>query len=76
MRSVRIHEAASEEAVEAAAWYENQRPGLGADFQRAIDRALDLLEEGIVPLSPVPTAAKALGVKRLVLRRFPIGRHG
>jgi hypothetical protein len=71
MRSVRIHEAASEEAVEAAAWYENQRPGLGADFQRAIDRALDLLEEGIVPLSPVPTTAKALGVKRLVLRRFP-----
>jgi hypothetical protein len=32
MRRVRIHEAAAEEAAEAAAWYENERPGLGTDF--------------------------------------------
>ena len=71
MRTVRIHEAASQEAIEAAAWYENERAGLGAEFQRAIDVALDLLEEDIVPLAPVPTATKARGAKRLVLRRFP-----
>jgi len=46
MRTVRIHEAASQEAIEAAAWYENERTGLGVEFQRAIDVALDLLEEG------------------------------
>jgi toxin ParE1/3/4 len=71
MRKVRIHEAASQEAIEAAAWYEDQRPGLGADFQRAIDIALDLLEEDIVPLLPVPLSAHARGVKRLILKRFP-----
>jgi toxin ParE1/3/4 len=71
MRTVRIHEAAAQEAIEAATWYEHRRPGLGAEFLRAIDAALDLLEEDIVPLSPVPTSARARGVKRIILRRFP-----
>jgi toxin ParE1/3/4 len=71
MRVVRIHEAASQEAVEAATWYELKQPGLGVEFQRAIDAALDLLEEEIVPLSPVPSSAQARGVKRLILKRFP-----
>jgi len=71
MRVVRIHEAASQEAVEAATWYEHKQPGLGVEFQRAIDAALDLLEEEIVPLSPVPSSARARGVKRLILKRFP-----
>jgi hypothetical protein len=71
MRQVRIHAAAAEEAAEAAAWYEKERPGLGAEFQRAIDAALDLLESGIVPLLAVPGAAGNRGAKRLLLRRFP-----
>ena len=71
MRALRIHAAAVDEAVEAAAWYERERPGLGAEFERAIDAALDLLEEEIVPLTSVPGAAGARGVKRLILRRFP-----
>ena len=44
MRRVHIHEAASREAIEAAAWYELKRPGLGVEFQRAIETALDLLK--------------------------------
>ena len=71
MRPVRIHEAASQEAIEAATWYEHKRPGLGAEFQRALDLALDLLEEDIIPLLPVPSSAHARGVKRLILKRFP-----
>jgi hypothetical protein len=71
MRALRFHAEASQEALEAAAWYERQRPGLGADFYRAIDAALDLIEEGIVPLRPVPLTARARGVKRLGLKRFP-----
>ena len=51
MRMLRIHAAAAEEAAEAAAWYEKERPGLGADFEHAIDAALDLLEQDIVPLN-------------------------
>jgi hypothetical protein len=60
MRQVRIHAAAAEEVVEAAAWYEKERPGLGADFERAVDAALDLLEEEIVPLVSIAgTAGRA-----------------
>jgi hypothetical protein len=71
MRRVRIHAAAAEEAAEAAAWYEKERPGLGADLERAVDAALDLLEAEIVPLVAVPGAAGKRGAKRLLLRRFP-----
>jgi hypothetical protein len=58
MRRVHIHEAASREAIEAAAWYELKRPGLGVEFQRAIETALDLLSEDVVPLTPVHSAGK------------------
>jgi toxin ParE1/3/4 len=71
MRHIRIHAAAAEEAAEAAAWYEKERPGLGAEFQQAVEAALDLLEEELVPLTPVRGPAGARGVKRLLLRRFP-----
>ena len=70
MRQLRILDAAAREAVEAAAWYEEQRPGLGYDFQRAIDAALDLLEDEAVPLVPAAGAAGRSGLKRLILRRF------
>lgn len=71
MRVVRIHAAAAEEAAEAAAWYERERPGLGFEFGQAIDAALDLLEEEMIPLTSIPGTAAARGVKRLLLRRFP-----
>jgi toxin ParE1/3/4 len=71
MRRVRIHAAASEEAAEAAAWYEKERPGLGTEFEHAVEVALDLLEEEMVPLVSVPGIAGTRGVKRLLLRRFP-----
>ncbi len=71
MSALRIHEAATDEAAEAAAWYEKERPGLGAEFEHAVDAALDLLEEDIVPLASMPGAAGKRGVKRLILRRFP-----
>ena len=71
MRALRIHEAAADEAAEAAAWYERERPGLSAEFEHAIDAALDLLEEEIVPLLTMPGIAGQRGLKRLILRRFP-----
>jgi len=43
MRRVRILDAAADEATEATAWYELERPGLGAEFERAVDAALGLL---------------------------------
>jgi toxin ParE1/3/4 len=71
MRKVRILEEAAEEAAEAAAWYELQRPGLGAQFEHAVDAALDLLEEEIIPLAALPGVAGERGAKRLILKRFP-----
>lgn len=71
MRVLRIQEAAAEEAAEAAAWYEKARPGLGLEFDYAINAAPDLLEQDIVPLSSAPGVAGMRGVKRLLLRRFP-----
>ena len=71
MRTVRILEAAAEEIAEAAAWYERQHPGLAVDFNRAVDAALDLLEEELVPLAPAALSAAQHGAKRLILKRFP-----
>ena len=45
MRRVRILDEAAEEAIEAAAWYESKYPGLGEDFERTVNSALDLLEK-------------------------------
>ena len=52
-RTIRVLEAAAEEAAEAAAWYEQERPGPGAKFQEAVDAALDLMEEQVVPLTAI-----------------------
>lgn len=71
MRILRIHEAAAEEAAEAAAWYETERPGLGADCEKAVNAAFDVQEQDIVPLTNVPGVAGTREVKRLLLRRFP-----
>jgi len=71
MRTLRILAAAAEEAAEAAAWYEKERPGLGIDFQNAVEAALDVLEQDVVPLTSLPGMSGARGAKRLMLRRFP-----
>ena len=72
MRALRIHAAAADEAAEAAAWYEKECPGLGVEFEHAINAALDLLEESIVPLTSMPGSAGTRGVKRLILRTLPL----
>lgn len=71
MRRVRILEEASQEAIEAAAWYEYEQPGLGAEFFAAVDAAIDVIEENFLPLSPLPEEAGDTGARRLILERFP-----
>jgi toxin ParE1/3/4 len=71
VRPIRILEEAAEEAVAATDWYERERPGLGSEFAAAVDAAIDLIEEGILPLLPVPGIAGTKGAKRVILRRFP-----
>lgn len=71
MRTVRILEEASQEAIEAAAWYEYEQAGLGVEFFAAVDAAIDVIEENFTPLSPLPEEAGNTGAKRLILERFP-----
>lgn len=71
MPTVRVLQSAAEEAVEAVAWYERERPGLGADFFRALEAALDLLQADVVPLTPCSGKAAAAGARRIILKRFP-----
>ncbi|WP_163560295.1 hypothetical protein [Halomonas sp. NO4] len=71
MQTVRILEEASQEAIEAAAWYEYEQPGLGDEFFAAIDAAIDVIEENFIPLSPLAEESGDTGAKRLILERFP-----
>ena len=67
MRRVRILEVAAQEAIEAAAWYERERPGLGREFDQAVTAGLDLLEYQVVPLTNMPGESGSRGIKRLSL---------
>lgn len=58
MRRVQILVQAAEEAIEAAAWYEQERAGLGIEFDHAANAAIDLLEDEIVPLTNMPGAGR------------------
>lgn len=71
MRTVRILAEASQEAIEAAAWYEYEQIGLGSEFFATLDAAFDVIEENLVPLSPLPNEIGCIGAKRLILDRFP-----
>jgi len=71
MRVVRIHQAALIEAEETAAWYERKQPGLGADFIRSLEAALELLKDDLVPDVPAHGQAAQRKVRRLILKRFP-----
>ena len=71
MPKVRILRQAADEAEAAAAWYEQERQGLGEEFVEAIEAAIDVIEDGFLPLSPMPGVSGAQGAKRLILRRFP-----
>jgi len=71
VRTVRILEEASQEAIEAAAWYDYEQPGLGAEFFAAVDAGIDVIEENVIPLSPLPEETGDTHAKRLILERFP-----
>lgn len=71
MRRVRLLEAAAQEAIEAAVRYDAARSGLGSEFDTAVGAALDLLEDGLLPLVPAFGRAGGRGVERFVMRRFP-----
>lgn len=65
---IRLRPEAERDLADAAAWYEEQRPGLGRQF----------LDETQVVLSSIAESPLAYGVvhrtvRRALLRRFPFG---
>jgi plasmid stabilization system protein ParE len=52
----------------AAAWYEEQRPGLGFEFTRVVRAALAMIER-----DPLRYPSARAQVRRALVRRFPYG---
>lgn len=71
MPTLEILAEAAEEAESAVDWYEREQAGLGGQFRDVLNASLDLLEEGILPGSPLPGPLGEEGIRHLVLRRYP-----
>ena len=71
MPLLRVLHAAADEIEAAAAFYESERPGLGQQFQQAIQDSFIVLSEDIIALSPISPTLTSRGVNRLLMRRFP-----
>ena len=65
-RSLRLHDAADLELNEAADYYDLEQPGLGKVFLEDIEGAFERIQE-----HPDLANKVALGVRRLLLVRFP-----
>ena len=63
---VRFRADAAADVRAAYHWYEAQRPGLGQEFEQALDADLALLRE-----APQAFPVVLRDVRRLLLRRFP-----
>ena len=58
------------ELHEAAAWYDRNKPGLGAEFTAAVDEILSRIAANPQRFRPVRP-----GVRRALLERFPYSVH-
>jgi plasmid stabilization system protein ParE len=67
-RRVILRPEAEAELAEAIDWYESRGKGLGADFMRAVDAAMAVIER-----NPEQYQIVKGQVRRAVLRRFPYG---
>lgn len=68
---VKVSTEATEELIEAAAWYEQEVPGLGDQLIDTFEQATTRLGKPNAPLVPVVGEAAKLGAKRLILQQFP-----
>jgi plasmid stabilization system protein ParE len=60
------HPEAEAELVDAAEYYEERLPGLGAEFLDAVDAAVN-----VVLSDPLRAALCSQGIRRHLLKRFP-----
>ncbi len=65
-----ITEAAEEDLRQAFLWYEQQREGLGLEFETTVNDAVDSIAS-----NPFKTAIRYKTVRVFYLDRFPYGLH-
>ena len=70
-KPVRVEQDAEEELRAAVAWYEGQRPGLGAELLAEAQNVIDLIEHFPGLGAQVPLVRTRYGTRRVPLRRFP-----
>jgi len=63
---IAFNRAASAEFIEATAWYESKRLGLGLEFIAEIDRCISLAS-----INPLQFAIVKEDIRRVVANRFP-----
>ena len=73
MPAFRFHPEAELEIQAALDWYEDQVPGLGAEFLEELKRILDLTADTPLLWPVWPGVETAYKVRRALLSRFPFG---
>jgi toxin ParE1/3/4 len=67
VKPVIVHSEAEAEFRAAISYYEQQRPGLGDEFQLAVQRAIEQVQQSPQALPPYGEQ----GVRKCLVRRFP-----
>ena len=62
---------ADAEVLDAALWYEDERPGLGDDFLAERERAVERIEENPRGLPRLDYYDGPREIRRVLMRRFP-----
>ena len=68
MLEIRLRPEAEQDLADAAAWYEEQRPGLGHEFLDEVEATLSSITE-----APLMFPSVHRNTRRAVIHRFPFG---
>ena len=68
---LRLHQRASDEIREAAAWYEDRSTGLGVRFVAAVREVFESLESSPQHFAQLETIANDTAIRRALVGEFP-----
>ena len=71
MKPLRVEPEAEDELSGAVAWYDEQRPGLGAEFFAAVMKTVEDVQSTPAAYPLVQRAPADLPARRAPVRRFP-----
>jgi plasmid stabilization system protein ParE len=69
--TLRLLDAAEEELLQSARWYDDKRTGLGDAFLDTAQTAFELIEAHPKRFKPIKTRRPKREVRRVLLKRFP-----